>query len=82
MTHLSFMELRRVADALGTLRGAQIADAMMRGDRRQLRFELTDGRLAVVGIAADAEGRARLELDLIERPQASAPQLEVGFETA
>ncbi len=82
MTHLSFMELRRVADALGTLRGAQIADAMMRGDRRQLRFELADGRLAVVGIAADAEGRARLELDLIERPQASAPQLEVGFETA
>jgi hypothetical protein len=81
MSHLSFMELRRIADALATLRGALIADALMRGDGRQLRFELADGRLGVVGIATDGDGRPRLEIDIVAAPVAS-PQLEVRFETA
>jgi hypothetical protein len=82
MPHIPLHDLRRVADALKTLRGGQIADAVMRSDLRQLRIELQDGRLAVIGLDVDGEGRPRLELDLIRQPEQPAPQLEVRFESA
>ena len=50
------------------LRGATIGGAVMRGDLRQLRLEFTDGSLAVLRIDADADGRARLEVDVIRAP--------------
>ncbi|HEX5819323.1 MAG TPA: hypothetical protein VFY20_10605 [Gemmatimonadales bacterium] len=54
----------------------------MRSDLRQLRLELSDGTLAVVRIDADDDGRARLEVDVIQRRPAASSQLEVRFESA
>jgi len=54
----------------------------MRSDLRQLRLELSDGTLAVVRVDADDEGRARLEVDVIQRRPAVSSQLEVRFESA
>ncbi|HEX5385877.1 MAG TPA: hypothetical protein VFW66_04175 [Gemmatimonadales bacterium] len=81
MLQISLQELRRVADSLATLRGQMVVGAVMRSDRRQLRVELGDGRMAVVSIDADADGRPRLEFDVVRRP-AEQPQLEVRFESA
>ena len=54
----------------------------MRGDLRQLRLEFTDGSLAVLRIDADADGRARLEVDVIRAAGEPSNQLEVRFENA
>ena len=54
----------------------------MRGDLRQLRLEFIDGSLAVLRIEADADGRARFEVDVIRAPGEVSNQLEVRFENA
>jgi hypothetical protein len=81
MVRISLQELRQIADTLAALRGQTLADAVMRSDRRQLRFELADGRMIVVSVDADPSGRPRLEVDVVRR-HADHPQLEVRFETA
>jgi hypothetical protein len=54
----------------------------MRSDLRQLRIELDDGSLAVIGVLVDDDGRPRLEVDVVRHADAPAPQLEVRFESA
>jgi hypothetical protein len=53
----------------------------MRSDLRQLRLELDDGTLVVVGVGPDPSGKARLELDAV-RQAADQQQLEVRFEAS
>ncbi|HEU5170330.1 MAG TPA: hypothetical protein VFU46_07325 [Gemmatimonadales bacterium] len=79
MSQVPLQDLRRVAEALGTLRGRLVSEAVMRSDLRQLRLELADGTLVVLGIAPDASGRGRLEVDVVRRA-ADQHQLEVRFE--
>jgi hypothetical protein len=81
MAPISLQDLRRVSDALVRLHGTAVVNAVMRSDLRQLRLELSDGTLAVVRIDAD-DGRARLEVDVIQRRPAASSQLEVRFESA
>ena len=71
-----------MSDALARLHGAAVVNAVMRTDLRQLRLDLSDGTIAVVRIDADDEGRARLEVDVIQRQPAASSQLEVRFESA
>ncbi len=82
MSPVSLHDLRRIAEALDALRGGSISGASMRSDLRLLRLEFADGTLAVVRIDADAEGRPRLEVDVVRRAATPASQLEVRFETA
>ena len=69
MAPISLQDLRRVSDALAKLHGTAVVNAVMRSDLRQLRLELSDGR-------------ARLEVDVIQRRPAASSQLEVRFESA
>jgi hypothetical protein len=78
MTQIPLHDLRRVAAALDSLRGRSIGSAHMRSDLRQLRLELEDGTLLVVGVAPDGNGRARLEVDVVRRA-VDQHQLEVRF---
>jgi hypothetical protein len=73
-------DLRRVSAALESLRGRGVGNASMRPDLRQLRLELEDGTLVVVGVGPDAAGRARLEVDVVRRA-VDLHQLEVRFDT-
>ena len=79
---VSLQDLRRIADTLAAVRGRTVGGAVMRSDRRQLRIEMADGQLLVIGVDIDESGRPQLEVDVI-RPQAEpGNQLEVRFETA
>ena len=80
MSGVPVAELRRLAETLNTLRGHAVLNAVLRSDLRQLRLELADGLLAVVGIGADDEGRPRLEVDVIRQSDSATPQLEVRFD--
>ena len=82
MASISLVDLRRVADSLAALRGGTIAGAVMRSDLRQVRFEMSDGTLAVIRIDNDAEGRPRFEVDVIRPAVPPTSQLEVRFESA
>lgn len=80
MTQLSLQELRRAAESLAALRGVCVSDATLRSDHGQLRIELADGQLLVVGAALDSSGRPRLEIDVVRRRAEPGGQLEVRFE--
>ncbi len=78
---MPLQDLRRVTAALEALRGRAVATASMRSDLRQLRLELDDGSLVVVGVGPDLSGKARLEVDVVRRA-ADQHQLEVRFEAS
>jgi hypothetical protein len=79
---VSLQDLRRIADSLASLRGHTVGGAVMRSDRRQLRIEMEDGQLLVVGLDVDDTGHPRLEVDVIRPPVEHGNQLEVRFESA
>lgn len=71
----SLQDLWRVAEALESLRGATLANVVMRSDLRQLRLECEDGTLAVIRLED-----GRLEVDVIRRAVPPTAQLEVRFD--
>jgi hypothetical protein len=79
---VSLQDLRRIADTLAALRDHTVVGAVMRSDRRQLRVEMTDGQLLVVGVDVDADGRPQLEVDVVRAAADHGSQLEVRFESA
>jgi hypothetical protein len=82
-THpVSLQDLRRIAETLAAVRGHTVGAAVMRSDRRQLRIEMADGQLLVVGVDPDESGRPQLEVDVIRPRAEQGHQLEVRFETA
>jgi len=80
MTQVSFQDLRRIADALASLRGKTVAAAIMRSDLRQLRVETADGTMMVLTVELDEGGRPRLEVDVVRQPDEAGRQLEVRFD--
>jgi hypothetical protein len=79
---VSLQDLRRIAETLAALRGRTVAGATMRSDRRQLRIDMADGQLLVVGVDTDESGRPQLEVDVVHPPAEQGNQLEVRFESA
>ncbi len=74
-------ELRRIAEAVGQLRGHLVQDVEIRSDCRQLRVTLGDGRLLLVSVLLDDAGKPRLDVDLLRLEEmALHRQLEVRFE--
>ncbi len=82
MTRLQIpvQDLRRVAASLQQLRGEEIGDCVMRSDLRQLRIELSDGRMVVVAIEADESGRPHLAVDVVAPIDEVSRQLDVGLD--
>lgn len=76
---VSLQDLRRIADTLVALRNRTVAGAVMRSDRRQLRIEMTDGQLLVVGVAVDDGGRPHLEVDVVQPVAEPGRQLGMAF---
>jgi hypothetical protein len=64
------------------LHGASIRDVTVRSDVRHLRVELENGLILLVSAEQDANGRPRLEVDVVEAPRDASPrqQIEVRFE--
>lgn len=76
-------DLRRIADAVSHLRDRLVLDVALRADCRQLRVRLEDGQTLLLSVTVDADGRARLDADLVRGPEEGAPgQLEVQFDGA
>ena len=81
MLQIPVQDLRRVAATLSSLRGESIAEFVMRSDLRQLKIELTDGRLLVVGVEFDDTGRQHhLTVDVVTPLDDLSRQLEVGLD--
>jgi len=79
---VSLQDLRRIAETLAAVRGRTVGGATMRSDRRQLRIDMADGQLLVVGVDTDESGRPQLEVDVVRPPAEHGNQLEVRFESA
>lgn len=73
-------DLRRVADALDEVRGGTVSDVAIRPDLRQLRLALGDRGILVIGAGVDADGRGRLEVDVVHPADDAGRQLEVPFD--
>jgi hypothetical protein len=82
VTSLEVQALRRIVGAVARLRGESVREVTVRSDLRQLKVELESGLILVVSAERDAQGRPRLEVDVVERSQ-EAPvkqQIEVRFD--
>ena len=79
---VSLQDLRRIAETLAAVRGRTVGGATMRSDRRQLRIDMANGQLLVVGVDTDESGRPQLEVDVVRPPAEHGNQLEVRFESA
>jgi len=81
MLQIPLHDLRRIAGSLEALKGQGITDVHMRSDLRQLKVELADGSMLVVGLTSDEAGRPHLEVDVARPAEAAVRhQLEVGFD--
>jgi hypothetical protein len=80
MLQIPVQDLRRVARSLQDLRGGRIEGCVMRSDLRQLKVALADGRMLVVGIEADEQGRPHLAVDVVVPADEVSRQLDVGLE--
>lgn len=77
---IPMQDLRRVARSLQDLRGERIDDCVMRSDLRQLKVELEGGRMLVIGIETDDQGRPHLAVDVVAPVDEVSRQLEVGLD--
>jgi hypothetical protein len=80
MVQIPVQDLRRVAATLSGLRGEAIVDFVLRSDLRQLKVELTGGRLLVIGVELDDAGRHHLSVDVVAPADDLNRQLEVGLD--
>jgi hypothetical protein len=82
VSRLELQDLRRIAVAVARLRGEAVREVTVRSDLRQIRVELQSGVILVVSAERDAQGRPRLEVDVVELPQdtTARQQIEVRFD--
>jgi hypothetical protein len=74
-------ELRRIAEAVGQIRGQTVQDVEIRADCRQLRVTLDDGKILLLSVLLDDSGKPRLDADLVRLAEVvPTRQLEVRFE--
>ncbi len=73
-------DLRRIAEAVGQLRGRTVEDVQVRSDCRFLRMTLEGGQILLISALLDEFGKPRLDVDLLRAPEELAHgQLEVPF---
>lgn len=82
MNSVDLQELRRIVVAVARLRGEVVREVTVRSDVRHLKIELASGLMLVVSAERDAQGRPRLEVDVVEAPRdaSTRQQIEVRFD--
>jgi len=79
---VDLQDLRRVVGAVTRLRGETVKQVTVRSDVRHLKVEFDSGLILLISAERDAQGRPRLEVDVIEALQdtGTKPQIEVRFD--
>ena len=82
MSTANLQDLRRVVNAVTRLRGETVKQITVRSDVRHVKVEFESGLILVIAAEPDAQGRPRLEVDVVEAPQDSSvkQQIEVRFD--
>jgi hypothetical protein len=75
-------DLRRVVGAVTRLKGQTVKHVTVRSDVRHVKVEFDSGLILVISAERDAQGRPRLEVDVVESmPEAPVKQqIEVRFD--
>ena len=80
MTIAPVRDLRRIAEAVGQLKGSTVEEVEIRSDCRVLRVTLMDGQILLISVLLDGNGRPRLDVDVVRAiEESSTKQLEVPF---
>jgi len=79
---VDLQDLRRIVGAVARLRGETVRDLTVRSDVRHVKVEFESGLILVISAERDAQGRPRLEVDVVEVPQDAGlkHQIEVRFD--
>ena len=82
MSTADVQDLRRVVGAMTRLKGEIVKHVTVRSDVRHVKVEFDSGLILVISAERDAQGRARLELDVVEAMQDASlkQQIEVRFD--
>ncbi len=82
MSTADLLDLRRVVGAVTRLRGEAVKHVTVRSDVRHIKVEFESGLILVISAERDAQGRPRLEVDVVEAAQESGvkQQIEVRFD--
>lgn len=82
MSSANVQDLRRVVLAVTRLRGETVKQVTVRSDVRHVKVEFDSGLILVISSERDANGRPRLEVDVVEAIQDAAlkQQIEVRFD--
>ena len=82
MSTANLQDLRRVVGAVTRLRGETVKHVTVRSDVRHVKVEFDSGLILVISADQDAQGRPRLEVDVVEASQDTSvkQQIEVRFE--
>jgi len=75
-------DLRRVVGAVTRLKGQTVKHVTVRSDVRHVKVEFDSGLILVISAERDAQGRPRLEVDVVESMQEPPvkQQIEVRFD--
>jgi hypothetical protein len=75
-------DLRRVVGAVTRLKGEMVKHITVRSDVRHVKVEFESGLILLISAERDAQGRPRLEVDVVEALQDAGlkQQIEVRFD--
>lgn len=82
MSSANLQDLRRVVLAVTRLKGETVKQVTVRSDVRHVKVEFDSGLILVLSSERDAQGRPRLEVDVVEATQdaGAKQQIEVRFD--
>jgi len=82
MSSANLQDLRRVVLAVTRLKGETVKQVTVRSDVRHVKVEFESGLILVISSERDAQGRPRLEVDVVEATQDAGvkQQIEVRFD--
>jgi len=82
MSSADLQALRRIVVAVTRLKGETVKQVTVRSDVRHVKVEFDSGLILVISSERDAQGRPRLEVDVVEATQdvAAKQQIEVRFD--
>ena len=82
MSSADLHDLRRVVLAVTRLKGETVKQVTVRSDVRHVKVEFESGLILVIASERDAQGRPRLEVDVVEAAQDASvkQQIEVRFD--
>jgi hypothetical protein len=82
MSSADLQDLRRIVLAVTRLKGETVKQVTVRSDIRHVKVEFDSGLILVISSERDAQGRPRLEVDVVEATQDAGvkQQIEVRFD--